>query len=74
LKKDLEQQMTFYASLNETRLSQFDGDRGDQPVAAGLLRGIQQMEQFYKNPKQLEIPATINNTTTPAKKADSGKK
>lgn len=79
LKKDLEQQMTYYASLNETRLSQFDGERGDQSVAAGLLGGIQRMEQFYKNPKQTEIPATINNTTvpektTPAKKTDSSKK
>jgi hypothetical protein len=74
LKKDLEQQMTYYNSLDEARLSQFDGERGDMAVAANLLRGIQQMEQFYKTQKQVELPTTINNTTTPAKKADSGKK
>jgi hypothetical protein len=74
LKKDLEQQMTYYNSLNETRLGQFDQERGDMPIAANLLKGLQQMEQFYKNPKQLEVPATINNNTAPVKKADSAKK
>ena len=74
LKKDLEQQMVYYNSLNETRLAQFDGERGDMANAANFLRGLQQMEQFYKNPKQVEIPKTITNTTAPAKKADSGKK
>ena len=76
LKKDLEQQMTYYNSLNETRISQFDGDRGDMPVAANFLRGLQQMEQIYKlqNQVPVELPKTINNTTTPAKKSDSGKK
>ena len=76
LKKDLEQQVTYYNSLNETRLSQFDGDRGDLATSINFLKGVQQMEQFYKNKKQLpvELPATINNTTTPAKKGDSGKK
>ena len=74
LKKDLEQQMVYYNSLNETRLAQFDGERGDMANAANFLRGMQQMEQFYKNPKQVELPKVINNTTAPAKKADSGKK
>ncbi len=76
LKKDLEQQVTYYNSLNETRLSQFDGERGDLQMAINFLKGIQQMEQFYKNKNQLpvELHTTINNTTTPAKKGDSGKK
>ncbi len=76
LKKDLEQQVTYYNSLNETRLSQFEGDRGDMAMAINFLKGIQQMEQFYKNKNKLpvELPTTINNTTTPAKKGDSGKK
>jgi hypothetical protein len=74
LKKDLDQQMIYYNSLNERRVSQFDGERGDMAVGANLLRGIQQMEQFYKTPRQLELPKTINNTTAPVKKTDSGKK
>ena len=76
LKKDLEQQMVYYNSLNETRLAQFDGERGDMATSANFLRGIQQMEQFYKNPASLrvELPKTITNTTTPSKKADSVKK
>ena len=76
LKKDLEQQMVYYNSLNETRLAQFDGERGDMATTANFLRGIQQMEQFYKNPTSLpvELPKTITNTTAPAKKADSVKK
>ena len=76
LKKDLDQQMIYYNSLNETRLAQFDGERGDMATATNFLRGLQQMEQFYKNTKKLpvELPKTINNTTTPAKKADSAKK
>jgi hypothetical protein len=74
LKKDLEQQMTYYNSLNENRLGQFDQERGDMPIAANLLKGLQQMEQFYKNPKQLEVPATITNNVAPAKKPDSAKK
>jgi hypothetical protein len=76
LKKDLDQQMVYYNSLNETRLSQFDGERGDMATTANFLRGIQQMEQFYKNPKPVpvELPKTINNTTAPVKKSDSGKK
>jgi hypothetical protein len=60
--------------LNETRLGQFDQERGDMPIAANLLKGLQQMEQFYKNPKQLEVPATITNNVAPAKKPDSAKK
>ncbi len=76
LKKDLEQQVTYYNSLNENRLSQFDGDRGDLPVAVNLLRGMQQMEKQFKNPGQLpaEIQQSINNNTAPAAKKDSPKK
>ena len=46
LKKDLEQQMTYYNNLDEAKLSQFDGDRGEMASAANFLKGIQQMEQF----------------------------
>jgi len=78
LKKDLEQQITYYNSLNETRMAQFDGERGDLSVATQFLRGIQQMEQQFKNPKQLpaELQQIINNNTVPStpKKVDSGKK
>ena len=74
LKKDLDQQMVYYNSLNERRQSQFDGERGDMALTANFLKGLQQMEQFYKNPKQLEVPKTIKNTTAPVKKTDSGKK
>ena len=78
LKKDLEQQVIYYNSLDPEKASQFDGERGDLASASNFLKGIQQMEAFYKNPKpvQVEIPDAIKNTTSPAviKKADSNKK
>ncbi len=76
LKKDLEQQITYYDNLDENRKSHFDGERGDMAIVANFLRGIQQMEQFYKiqNQVPVELPATINNTTTPALKSDTGNK
>ena len=78
LKKDLEQQVVYYSSLNEYRASQFDGDRGDMASASNFLKGIKQMDEFYKNQKTapVEIPKTISNTPSPSsgKKTDSNKK
>ena len=78
LKKDLDQQLVYYSSLNEYRFNQFDGERGEMASASSFLNGIKQMEAFYKNPKPqpIEIPKTINNTPRPdgVKKADSNTK
>jgi len=76
LRKDLEQQIVYYNSLNEARLSPFEGDRGDFSIATQILNTINQMEQQFKHPNApVEMPGTINNTTAPAtKKVDSGKK
>lgn len=69
VKKDLEQQMNYYANLDENKAEQF---RSDNEQAANFLRGIQQIENMYKNPlpKAGEIPTSINNVpAAPANKA-----
>ena len=69
VKKDLEQQMNYYANLDEEKQDQF---RSDNEQAANFLRGIQQIENMYKNPlpKPSEIPGAINNVPAgPATKA-----
>ena len=75
VKKDLEQQMNYYAHLNENKQEYF---RNDNEQAASFLRGIQQIESMYKNPlpKIGELPGSINNSpaTPPAKAADTQKK
>ncbi|MEO5890578.1 MAG: DUF2723 domain-containing protein, partial [Ferruginibacter sp.] len=76
VKKDLEQQITYYNSLDESKQDQF---RNDSEQAANFLRGIQQIEAMYKSlsPKAMEMPGAINNipVTPPAtKKPDSPKK
>jgi hypothetical protein len=75
VKKDLEQQMNYYANLSENKQDYF---RSDNEQAANFLRGIQQIEGMYKNPlpKPGEIPGTINNVPAapPAKAPDSNKK
>ena len=75
VKKDLEQQMNYYANLNENKQDFF---RSDNEQAANFLRGIQQIESMYKNPlpKPGELPGTINNlpANPPAKAADTPKK
>ena len=75
LKKDLEQQVNYYANLDDKKLEML---RSDSEQATNLLRGIQQMENAYKNPlpKSAEIPGSINNVpVAPAvKKLDSPKK
>lgn len=75
VKKDLEQQINYYANLDESKQEQF---RSDNEQAANFLRGIQQIEGMYKNPlpKATEIPGAINNLpVAPAtKQPDSSKK
>ncbi len=74
VKKDLEQQLNYYANLDENKQEQF---RSDNEQAANFLRGIQQLEGMYKNPipKASETPAPINNIpqTPSAKKPGSSK-
>ncbi len=75
VKKDLEQQVNYYANLDENKQEQF---RSDNEQAVNFLRGIQQIESMYKNPlpKLTEIPgASINNNpvTPDAKLPDSPK-
>ncbi len=64
VKRDLEQQLNYYAHLDERKQDQF---RSDNEQVANFLRGIQQIEAMYKNPlpKAIEAPGAINNT--PAK-------
>ncbi len=76
VKKDLEQQVNYYANLDENKQDQF---RSDNEQATNFLRGIQQIESMYKNPlpKATEIPgATINNSPAApgAKQPDSPKR
>ncbi len=76
VKKDLEQQVNYYANLDENKQDQF---RSDNEQAVNFLRGIQQIESMYKNPlpKATEIPGTSinNNPAAPgAKQLDSPKK
>ena len=70
LKKDLEQQLSYYASLNDQRASNFDyiadqsGRRGgDKNTAEQFLMRIAQLEQQFKaiNGLPQEIPGQINN-------------
>ena len=75
VKKDLEQQVNYYANLDENKQVQF---RSDNEQAVNFLRGIQQIESMYKNPlpKATEIPgASINNNPVApgAKQPDSPK-
>ncbi len=82
LKKDLEQQLSYYASLDEERANNFDfmdqtGRKGgDKNSAEQLLMRIQSFEQQFKNPV---IPPNENQapiTTQPVqpKPGDSPKK
>lgn len=70
LKKDLEQQLSYYASLDENKAAKFDyivdeqGRRGgEKNTAEQFLMQIMQMEQRYKTPAAIptEIPGAINN-------------
>ncbi len=72
VKKDLEQQVNYYANLNENKQEYF---RSDSEQAANFLRGIQQIEAMYKNPlpKAGELPGVINNVPA-APATDTNKK
>ena len=83
LKKDLDQQMNYYASLNEDRLSLFDfadqsgRKRGDKNDVERFLMQMQMLEQQFKNPKPpaIESPGSINNSPeVQPKKQDTPKK
>ena len=80
LKKDLEQQLSYYDALSDARVGKFDyvvdqeGRRGgDRNSAKEFLRRIMQMEQQYRIQSGLpvEIPGQINNN--PATPADTPK-
>jgi hypothetical protein len=74
VKRDLEQQMNYYSHLDERKQDQF---RNDNEQVSNFLRGIEQIEQMYKNPlpKEIEMPSSIKNTpATPAPKQPSSSK
>ena len=84
LKKDLQQQLTYYASLDEDKGSVFDfadqsgRKRGDKNEVERYLMQMQSFEQQFKkllSPAIPETPSTINNLpVNPAVKTDSPKK
>ncbi|HMK04230.1 MAG TPA: DUF2723 domain-containing protein, partial [Ferruginibacter sp.] len=78
LKKDLEQQLSYYAALDENKADFFsDGRRGgDKNVAEQLLMQIQSYEQQFKNPvaPPTENPGQITTQPVAPKTTDSPKK
>jgi hypothetical protein len=84
VKKDLEQQLSYYASLDDNRLSSFDyvtdqsGRKGgDKNAAEQFLMQIMQLEQQYRAQSALptETPGQINTKpVVPPKAADTQKK
>jgi len=80
LKKDLEQQLSYYASLDEDKQSVFDytdgrgNKRGDKNDAQRMLLQMQSWEQHFKGPKQIESPIPINAPPVNPVKGDSPKK
>lgn len=74
VKRDLEQQINYYANLNGRMQDQFSND---SEQAANFLRGVQQIEKMYETPmpKTTEVQAKINNTPAPpAQKQPGGSK
>jgi hypothetical protein len=79
LKKDLEQQVSYYNALDDNRIAFFDyiADQsgrkgGDKNTAEQFLMRIMQMEQQYKAQTGIpELPGAIN--TNPVKPADTKK-
>lgn len=79
LKKDLEQQLRYYESLDEQKAEAFDGSRGggDKVMAEQLLMRLMQFEEQFRtrnNPpaeKGLTIPT---QPVTPGAKPDSPKR
>ncbi|MEP7255799.1 MAG: DUF2723 domain-containing protein [Ferruginibacter sp.] len=84
LKKDVQQQLSYYASLDEDRANNFDyvvdqsGRKGgDKNVAEQILMRLQSFEQQFKNPltPPAENPVPITTQpVVPKKQADSQKK
>ncbi|MEP7238667.1 MAG: DUF2723 domain-containing protein [Ferruginibacter sp.] len=82
LKKDLEQQVNYYASLDENKIGSFDyvdqsGRKGgDKNTVEEFLRRIMQMEQQFKaqSGMQNEMPGAIINQPVVPKQKDSPKK
>lgn len=64
VKKDLEQQVTYYANLSEEKQ---DALKSETDQASNFLRAMQQMEQQYTNPKPLTpaVPNSGSNTPQP---------
>ncbi len=79
LRKDLEQQIRYYESLDDRKAQVFDigGRGGDKVAAEQLLMRLTQFEQQYKNKNNApsETGAQINaQPVAPAPKTDSPKK
>lgn len=78
LRKDLEQQLKYYASLDEAKAESFDfgGRGGDKVAAEQLLMRLMQFEQQYKmksgQPAETQVPITTQPVISP--KPDSPKK
>ena len=82
VKKDLEQQISYYASLDDNKIGNFDfadqsGRRGgDKNAAEQFLMRIMQFEQQYKAQSGLppEIPGQMNTQPVAPKQRDTQKK
>ncbi|HNK28235.1 MAG TPA: DUF2723 domain-containing protein [Ferruginibacter sp.] len=79
LKKDLEQQLRYYESLDEQKAEAFDGSRGggDKVMAEQLLMRLMQFEEQFKtrNNQPAEKGLTIpTQPVTPGAKPDSPKR
>lgn len=84
VRKDLQQQLSYYAALNEDRAGNFDyiADQsgrkgGDKNMAEQLLMRLQSFEQQFKNPVVPPAENTVPITTqpmTPQKQTDTQRK
>ena len=80
VKKDLEQQISYYNSLDENQAGVFDypdgrgGRRGDKNDAQRFLMQMQAFEQHFKNPQPVENAVPINTAPINPVKKDSPKK
>ncbi len=82
LKKDLEQQLSYYASLDDNKAGNFDftdqtgRSGGDKNAAEQFLMRIMQLEQQFKAQAGLptEIPGSISTNPVQPKAPDSPKK
>jgi len=81
LKKDLEQQLAYYAALPDEKAAEFDftdqsgRKRGDKNDAERFLMQMQAFEMQFRNENQAENPQpTVNNQPVPPAKPDSPKK